>query len=298
MMMIWLVELECLKCDIVLFSVCARVCSADTGRLVGWSFRREVVARQLRTSVIIGVPAVACCRKNSPGILGVPARPVWTRRGCYVPCSTCSHCSMVDIQEPIRRRLGNLHRNQCRNSCRDVSIRSSQRPRILRRLAVRLLYVLGIAGCVWSVAWFLLCYDSPAVHPRISPAERRYWLSVVPRIWSLVLQLRGERFSRLSRSGRWPSRTSHASGASTRSRLAFRCSCTPFSDSTWRKTGSCPPFHSLERFSWLQLDCWRTGSDLREDCRQTSSGRSSTWVAFFWPAACSYWPDSPVAIVH
>ena len=36
-------------------------------------------------------------------------------------------------------------------------------------------YVLGMVGCVWSAAWFFLCYDSPAVHPRISSTEREYW---------------------------------------------------------------------------------------------------------------------------
>jgi len=35
-------------------------------------------------------------------------------------------------------------------------------------------YVLGTVGCVWSFAWFLLCYSSPSVHPRISVAEREY----------------------------------------------------------------------------------------------------------------------------
>jgi len=35
-------------------------------------------------------------------------------------------------------------------------------------------YVFGTMGCVWSFAWFLLCYSSPSVHPRISTAEREY----------------------------------------------------------------------------------------------------------------------------
>ena len=35
-------------------------------------------------------------------------------------------------------------------------------------------YVFGVTGCVWSFAWFLLCYNSPSVHPRISVAERQY----------------------------------------------------------------------------------------------------------------------------
>ena len=40
-------------------------------------------------------------------------------------------------------------------------------------------YVFGMVGCVWSLAWFLLCYDSPATHPRISTTEREYWERVI-----------------------------------------------------------------------------------------------------------------------
>jgi len=36
-------------------------------------------------------------------------------------------------------------------------------------------YVFGMVGCVWSVAWFFLCYDSPSTHPRISTTELEYW---------------------------------------------------------------------------------------------------------------------------
>ena len=36
-------------------------------------------------------------------------------------------------------------------------------------------YVYGAFGCVWFVAWFYLCYDSPCTHPRISKAELEYW---------------------------------------------------------------------------------------------------------------------------
>jgi len=36
-------------------------------------------------------------------------------------------------------------------------------------------YVFGMVGCVWSVAWFFLCYNSPTAHPRISKAELEYW---------------------------------------------------------------------------------------------------------------------------
>jgi len=35
-------------------------------------------------------------------------------------------------------------------------------------------YVFGAAGCLWAVAWFVLCHNSPSVHPRISLAELRY----------------------------------------------------------------------------------------------------------------------------
>jgi len=36
-------------------------------------------------------------------------------------------------------------------------------------------YVFGMIGCLWSGAWFLLVYDSPPTHPRISKAELEYW---------------------------------------------------------------------------------------------------------------------------
>ncbi|XP_026826016.1 putative inorganic phosphate cotransporter isoform X2 [Ooceraea biroi] len=35
-------------------------------------------------------------------------------------------------------------------------------------------YVTGVIGIIWSVAWFLLVFDSPSQHPRISVEERRY----------------------------------------------------------------------------------------------------------------------------
>ncbi|XP_076626570.1 putative inorganic phosphate cotransporter isoform X1 [Colletes latitarsis] len=35
-------------------------------------------------------------------------------------------------------------------------------------------YVTGIIGLAWNIAWFLLVFDSPAQHPRISMEERRY----------------------------------------------------------------------------------------------------------------------------
>jgi len=36
-------------------------------------------------------------------------------------------------------------------------------------------FVFGMVGSVWSISWFLLCYDSPNNHPRITAAERQYW---------------------------------------------------------------------------------------------------------------------------
>ena len=35
-------------------------------------------------------------------------------------------------------------------------------------------YYSGGLSVLWSVAWMFLVYDTPAVHPRISPAERKY----------------------------------------------------------------------------------------------------------------------------
>ncbi|XP_046407237.1 sialin-like isoform X2 [Ischnura elegans] len=35
-------------------------------------------------------------------------------------------------------------------------------------------YVTGSIGVLWCVIWWLLAFDSPASHPRISPAEREY----------------------------------------------------------------------------------------------------------------------------
>jgi len=40
-------------------------------------------------------------------------------------------------------------------------------------------YVFGAVGCFWSLAWFLLCYNSPSTHPRISTVERNYWATVI-----------------------------------------------------------------------------------------------------------------------
>ena len=44
-------------------------------------------------------------------------------------------------------------------------------------------YVCGVVGCVWSAAWFLLCYDSPYTHPRISTGERSYWETTIGTLY-------------------------------------------------------------------------------------------------------------------
>ena len=36
------------------------------------------------------------------------------------------------------------------------------------------MYDTGSLGVVWFVLWVLLAHSSPASHPRISPAERKY----------------------------------------------------------------------------------------------------------------------------
>uniref|UniRef100_A0A8C8VQR6 Solute carrier family 17 member 4 n=1 Tax=Pelusios castaneus TaxID=367368 RepID=A0A8C8VQR6_9SAUR len=38
-------------------------------------------------------------------------------------------------------------------------------------------YILGGTGCVWCVFWFLLVYEDPACHPRISAREKEYIVS-------------------------------------------------------------------------------------------------------------------------
>ncbi|KAG8297449.1 hypothetical protein J6590_036239 [Homalodisca vitripennis] len=40
-------------------------------------------------------------------------------------------------------------------------------------------YVTGIVGFVWSVVWFLVVFDHPSDHPRISPEERQYIESAI-----------------------------------------------------------------------------------------------------------------------
>ncbi|XP_025989174.1 putative inorganic phosphate cotransporter isoform X3 [Solenopsis invicta] len=40
-------------------------------------------------------------------------------------------------------------------------------------------YVTGVIGIIWSVAWFLLVFDSPSQHPRISAEERHFIESAI-----------------------------------------------------------------------------------------------------------------------
>ncbi|CAH0725773.1 unnamed protein product, partial [Brenthis ino] len=40
-------------------------------------------------------------------------------------------------------------------------------------------YVPGIIGIVWCAAWWILVYDSPVHHPRISPEEKAYILEAI-----------------------------------------------------------------------------------------------------------------------
>ncbi|GFO45158.1 vesicular glutamate transporter 1 [Plakobranchus ocellatus] len=35
-------------------------------------------------------------------------------------------------------------------------------------------YLFGSAGVLWSIGWLMVVFESPAVHPRISPGERQY----------------------------------------------------------------------------------------------------------------------------
>lgn len=35
-------------------------------------------------------------------------------------------------------------------------------------------YVFGGLGIIWSIVWWLIIFDSPATHPKISPQERDY----------------------------------------------------------------------------------------------------------------------------
>ncbi|KAK7861723.1 hypothetical protein R5R35_014581 [Gryllus longicercus] len=68
-------------------------------------------------------------------------------------------------------------------------------------------YVTGAVGLAWSVAWFLLVFDSPAQHPRITYEERRYietaigsgtargkalsvpWVKILtsPPVWAIII---------------------------------------------------------------------------------------------------------------
>ena len=40
-------------------------------------------------------------------------------------------------------------------------------------------YFFGISGCIWCIVWLIICYDSPAKHPRITEVSLTQfgWLS-------------------------------------------------------------------------------------------------------------------------
>jgi len=38
-------------------------------------------------------------------------------------------------------------------------------------------HVTGVVGVIWFIAWWLLVYDSPSQHPRISEKEKNYILN-------------------------------------------------------------------------------------------------------------------------
>lgn len=40
--------------------------------------------------------------------------------------------------------------------------------------SVVFVYTSGMTGSVWFILWMLLVWETPAAHPRISQAERRY----------------------------------------------------------------------------------------------------------------------------
>ena len=40
-------------------------------------------------------------------------------------------------------------------------------------------YLFGTVGCIWFIAWFFLCFDSPPSHPRISTTELEYWQQAI-----------------------------------------------------------------------------------------------------------------------
>ncbi|XP_072398714.1 putative inorganic phosphate cotransporter isoform X2 [Diabrotica undecimpunctata] len=40
-------------------------------------------------------------------------------------------------------------------------------------------YICGVIGTIWSLAWWLLVYDSPSEHPRITPEEKKYIITSI-----------------------------------------------------------------------------------------------------------------------
>lgn len=57
-------------------------------------------------------------------------------------------------------------------------------------------YVTGVIGIIWSVTWFLLVFDSPSQHPRISAEERHSIESALgTTITTKVVVIESVRFS-------------------------------------------------------------------------------------------------------
>lgn len=68
-------------------------------------------------------------------------------------------------------------------------------------------YFTGLVGLIWSILWFVLVFETPAVHPRITPEEREYietsigfsatnhkvlrvpWLKMLlsPCVWAIII---------------------------------------------------------------------------------------------------------------
>jgi len=64
-------------------------------------------------------------------------------------------------------------------------------------------YMTGIVGFLWTLLWFVLIYDSPAQHPRISKEERDFIEAAIGTDTArsnekVMKQLIAERYSELS----------------------------------------------------------------------------------------------------
>jgi len=124
--------------------------SVDTDRLVGWSFRRQMVLRRQYTSVVSNISTHTCCSKTSSRLLPVPACLVWDWWWCSISCTLHSYCSMVDTEVPVHHRLGNFNWHNSWKCSRDANVRCSKQLRFRRWMAVRLL-------CLWHGRLCLVC---------------------------------------------------------------------------------------------------------------------------------------------